>query len=99
MQMLNDNVHCASASTLFIVHGPFDIYILFLTLAAITWILIGTTEGRIVVWIIQIAVGQGDLLCARGLAADDPHRGWWERLRAVDITKQFFQLLHGFNTH
>jgi hypothetical protein len=25
MQMFNDNVHCAFASTLFIVHGPFEI--------------------------------------------------------------------------
>jgi len=27
MQVFNDNVHCAFASTLFIVDGPFDIYI------------------------------------------------------------------------
>src|SRR4030095_2275062 len=44
-------------------------------------------------------LGQGDLLYARVFAADDPHRGWWERLRAIDITEQFFQLLYGFNTH
>src|SRR5262245_4653411 len=55
---------------------------------AIPRILIRAAERCIVVEVVEIALRQGDLLDARGFAANDTHRARRKRLRRVNFSKQ-----------